>query len=195
MNEKAALSRARDYLRQLSEGIDPIRNDSLAEDSALREERLRRCFAFVAAYLDRELSRPDPAGGALSLSEEAARELVAKEDLPMGEFRRRLSEASVRAGGQPISAKAWNHFLLRAGVVSGRIESVFIDRKVLSANSVSEQVGIYEKSGLAPVTGELTRTLMISPEGQAWILRNLDAIAAEQLAASIPTQNPEQGGR
>ena len=180
MNEKTVLAHARDYLRQLSEGVDPIHRCPVPEDSILREERLRRCFAFVAAYIDRELNRPDPDADVLPMSWESCKELISQEDLPLGEFRRRLSDASVRSGGQPISARSWNHFLLRTGVVSGRVESVFIDRKVLTVNPLSEQIGIYEKDGLAPGTGEFTHTLMISPEGQAWVLRNLDAIAAEQ---------------
>jgi hypothetical protein len=77
--------------------------------------------------------------------------------------------------------KSFNHFLIRAGFADARVESVFVERRVLRAGERSEEVGIYDKPRLSPRTGALTYTLMFPPETQHWLLRCLpDIVAAEE---------------
>ena len=56
-DESVLLARARDYMKQLSEGRDPLTGREIAEDSVLDEPRMRKCFGFVAAYIPGELTR------------------------------------------------------------------------------------------------------------------------------------------
>jgi len=50
-NELEKLERARLYIEQLANGIDPISGRELPEDSALNQVRLSRCFFYVADIL------------------------------------------------------------------------------------------------------------------------------------------------
>lgn len=45
------LERAKRYLEQLSEGADPFSGEQVAADELLANERLQRCFSFVAGVL------------------------------------------------------------------------------------------------------------------------------------------------
>ena len=51
MNELEKLVQAKDYLDKLSNGIDPITDDVLSEDTALNNVSLLRCFFYVSDIL------------------------------------------------------------------------------------------------------------------------------------------------
>lgn len=53
MTELEMIRRAARYMKQLSQGIDPISGQEIGENSVLDEVRLARCFAFTADVLDR----------------------------------------------------------------------------------------------------------------------------------------------
>ncbi|MFV0401129.1 MAG: hypothetical protein ACK5LX_10995 [Oscillospiraceae bacterium] len=56
MTELEKMERARDYIRMLAEGSDPISEQELPGDSALNQVRLSRCFFYVAEVLDRVIA-------------------------------------------------------------------------------------------------------------------------------------------
>jgi hypothetical protein len=176
-DEKAVLARARDYMRELSEGRDPLTGREV-DDEVLGQPRLRRCFAFVAAYLQRELTRATEEGEIFLPTDEQADRICCDEDIPAAEFYERLNATAVALGKPPIAPRTINHFLIEAGFADGRVESVFVERRVLRAGVRSEEVGIYDKPRLSPRTGALTYTLMFPPETQRWLLRCLPDILA-----------------
>ncbi len=51
MEELQKLQRAREYLQQLSQGIDPISHEALPQENGLTGQRLRNWFAYVAGVL------------------------------------------------------------------------------------------------------------------------------------------------
>lgn len=179
-DEKQILARARDYMKQLSEGRDPLTGRAVDGDSVLDEPRMRRCFAFVAAYIQRELERGSddvqyffPDGNAIDA-------LVSEEDVVAADFYERLAAAATDAGLRSVTPRQINHFLLREGVVDGRVESVFVERKVLRANDRSEELGIYDKPRISPRTGALTHTLMLTPKAQEWLCHMLPVLVERE---------------
>ena len=93
-DERAMLARARDYLRELSEGKDPLTGRA-TEDDVLSQPRLRRCFAFVAAYLQRELARSAEVGETFAPTEEQKLQICLDEDIPAAEFYAKMRAGSV----------------------------------------------------------------------------------------------------
>ena len=178
-DEKAVLARARDYMRELSEGKDPLTGRTL-EDEVLAQPRLRRCFAFVAAYLQRELSKAADSEEVFLPTEEQRLQICLDEDIPAAEFYERISAAATASGKPPISPRDINHFLIRNGFAEGRVESVFVERRVLRAGERADEVGLYDKPRLSPRTGALTYTLMFPSETQHWLLRCLSDILSPE---------------
>lgn len=178
-DEKAVLARARDYMRELSEGRDPLTGRAV-DDEVLGQPRLRRCFAFVAAYLQRELTRAADENDTFFPTAEQAMAICTDADIPAAEFYERLNAAAVAAGKTPVTPREINHFLIRSGFADARVESVFVERRVMRAGERSEEVGIYDKPRLSPRTGAMTYTLMFPPETQHWILRCLPDIAVAE---------------
>ena len=48
MNDLETMRRAKVYLDKLAQGIDPITNQEVCEDSVLNNVRLARCFFYVS---------------------------------------------------------------------------------------------------------------------------------------------------
>ena len=176
IDEKLLLARARDYMNALSEGRDPLTGRALSDATALDEPKLRRCFAFVAAYLQRELTRAADASQTHLPNEREERDICSDGDVPASEFYARLAAVATAAGQLPVSERRINNYLLAAGLVDGRVESVFVERKTLRANERSEEMGIYDVPRISPRTGALCHTLMLTPEAQHWIVRMLPHI-------------------
>lgn len=52
MDKLRIIQHAQGYMQKLSNGIDPISGKPVPEDSTLQQERLRKCFGFVAEILE-----------------------------------------------------------------------------------------------------------------------------------------------
>ena len=184
-DEKQLLARARDYMQALSEGKHPLTGREVESDGVLDEPRMRRCFAFVAAYLQRELAQAADDATVYLPTPEEQRRLCLDEDVPASAFYERMHAAAVAVGKRALSPREINHFLMRAGLAEGRVESVFVERRVLRATERAEDIGIYDKPRLSPRTGELTHTLMLTPEAQGWLLHMLPDIAKNTLDEEV----------
>ena len=57
MTELETVQRAKMYMDQLSQGIDPISGRELPEDSALNQIRLARCFFYVSGILEQVIRK------------------------------------------------------------------------------------------------------------------------------------------
>ena len=185
IDESRLLARARDYMHELAEGRDPLTGRPLLDATELDQPKLRRCFAFVEAYLQRELTRAADTSQTHLPNEREEGEICSEEDIPATEFYARLAAVATAAGQLPVSERRINNYLLGAGLIDGRVESVFVERKTLRANARSEELGIYDLPRISPRTGALCHTLMLTPEAQHWIIRVLPHIVeSEQTQAA-----------
>lgn len=64
MTELETVQRAKLYMDQLSQGIDPISGRELPEDSALNQIRLSRCFFYVSGILEQVIRNGGQVGSA-----------------------------------------------------------------------------------------------------------------------------------
>ena len=53
--ESKVLERAEQYIRKLSIGVNPLSGEALPEGDACRQERIGKCLAYVADYLQQRL--------------------------------------------------------------------------------------------------------------------------------------------
>lgn len=62
MTELETMQRAKMYLDKLAQGIDPISNHKIPEDSVLNQVRLARCFFYVSEVLGRVIANGGTVG-------------------------------------------------------------------------------------------------------------------------------------
>ena len=63
MTELETMQRAKMYMDKLAQGIDPITDRELPEDSALNNVRLARCFFYVSDVLGQVIANGGMIGG------------------------------------------------------------------------------------------------------------------------------------
>ena len=63
MTELENMQRAKMYLDKLAQGIDPVTNQEVPDDSALNNVRLARCFFFVSDVLGQVIANGGVIGG------------------------------------------------------------------------------------------------------------------------------------
>lgn len=63
MTELETMQRAKMYMDKLAQGIDPITNQEISEDSVLNNVRLARCFFYVSDVLGRVITNGGTIGG------------------------------------------------------------------------------------------------------------------------------------
>ena len=56
MTELEIMQRAKVYMDKLAQGIDPISDQEMPEDSVLNNVRLARCFFYVSGVLDQVIA-------------------------------------------------------------------------------------------------------------------------------------------
>ena len=62
MTELETMQRAKMYMDKLSQGIDPITNQEVPEDSVLNHVRLARCFFYVSGILEQVIQNGGQVG-------------------------------------------------------------------------------------------------------------------------------------
>ncbi len=55
VTELDKLKRAKEYMQKLAKGVDPLTDTALPADTALNNDRLSRCFAYVADVLQKAI--------------------------------------------------------------------------------------------------------------------------------------------
>ena len=98
MTELETMQRAKMYMDQLAQGIDPISGLELPEDSALNNVRLARCFFYVSGVLDKVIANGGQVGAV-----EKAEFSITPEQL-----------AAVQLSAYPIRITEFTHNILNA---------------------------------------------------------------------------------
>ena len=99
MTELETMQRAKMYLDKLAQGIDPITNQEIPEDSALNNVRLARCFFYVSDVLGQVIAN----GGVVGQINKTQDFLITSEQL-----------ASVQISDYPVRVTEFTDALYRA---------------------------------------------------------------------------------
>ena len=65
MTELEKIKRAKIYIEKLSNGIDPITDNKLPDDTVLNNERLSRCFFYITDILQQVVENGGEVGKSL----------------------------------------------------------------------------------------------------------------------------------
>jgi len=90
MTELETVQRAKMYMDKLAQGIDPISDQELPEDSALNNVRLARCFFYVSSILDQVIRN----GGQVGAVEKAEFSITPEQlaQVPISPYPIRITE-------------------------------------------------------------------------------------------------------
>lgn len=186
MTELETLQRAQLYIRRLAEGIDPISDRELPEDTVLNQVRLSRCFFYVAGVLGKVIdnggevgrSAKNPRRGPFSITPEELQGIqVSDEPLSITQFCGLVTEAA-QGAERKLCYKILTDWLADKGFLRVAIVN---DARKKRVTGQGEAIGIFEERRTSLQGREYTATLY-NATAQRFLIDNLPSILEERAA-------------
>ena len=123
MTELETVQRAKMYMDQLAQGIDPITCQELPEDSALNNVRLARCFFYVSGILEQVIRNGGQVGTLEKVDfaitpEQLARVQISEYPIRITEFADSLLQAVGAKNMKRLSAVKVTNWLTEKGFLA-----------------------------------------------------------------------------
>lgn len=164
MTELDIMKRAKMYLDNLSQGIDPISGQEVPDDSVLNNVRLARCFFYVSGILEQVIENGGKviSGGPVPfyITVEELQQLVpSQEPVRVTQLAKLISDTIGDPQRAPLKATAVTNWLLEKGFIekkeradgkSNRLPTPMGESIGLSARTVQGQHGTYECVDYSP---------------------------------------------
>ena len=183
MTELETMQRAKMYLDKLAQGIDPITDRELPEDTVLNQVRLARCFFFVSDVLGKVIANGGSVGGVLERRDfHISREQLERVQLSPEPVRiSQLTEMISAAVGDPqmkkLGATVITNWLLQNGFLEKQMLPDGKSRRVPSAKGI--QIGLVSQLRQGR-DGEYL-AIFYPPEAQRFVLDHLPAMIGEKI--------------
>lgn len=207
MDKLRIIQHAQGYMDKLSNGIDPISGNPVPEDSTLQQERLRKCFGFVAEILEEliqnngtvllsrtqntiPVSVEESEGPPVeSISNDHPVVLITPQQVQSIEISSApiLPSAFVKKIGAVVDANAKkkvslariNRWLLKQGYLAETKVRTIVNKSIKVTTPLSAEIGVVEHLVVDKKTGEAKPQLFFSEDAQKFILNNINNIANE----------------
>lgn len=196
MDKLQMIQRAKSYMDMLSKSIDPISGELVPEDSALQQERLKKCFSFVSEILDELMATngvvampatehsqgyvvmKKKAGFSIGQQQKSSIKITNAPIIPSA-FIKNINSAVNAETMEKLSLVTVNRWLMKQGYLSETKVPTVINKNVKTVTPRSAQIGIIEQTVVDPKTGEARAQLLFSRQAQEFILEHISAIVGE----------------
>ena len=144
MTELEIMQRAKVYMDKLAQGIDPISDQEVPNDSVLNNIRLARCFFYVSGVLEQVIAN---GGRVISgekdfyiTPEELSRLQPSPEALRITQLTERIMNAVNDPARKRLKSTTITNWLLEKGFLGKQVDSAGKSRRVPTA--AGEQLGL-----------------------------------------------------
>jgi hypothetical protein len=179
VTELDKLVRAQQYIAKLAEGIDPITDAELPQDTILNNVRLSRCFFYVAGVLSQVIeghgkmpARADALPAFSITDEELSRVAVADGPVNITTLLKAVSDAA--PGRKKLAVTAVTGWLAQEGYLKAVNEADGKGRKEVTEKG--KGIGLFSEMREGPAGRYLA--VLYPPEAQRFILKHINDILA-----------------
>ena len=181
MTELETMQRAKMYLDKLVQGIDPITNREIPEDSTLNNVRLARCFFYVSDILGQVIANGGVVGGSarqpFSVSpEQLARIPLSPDPVRVSQIADMVNAAVHHPQMKKLNATVISNWLLEKGFLEKQEGPDGKSRRVPSQNGL--RLGLTTQYRQGP-QGEYLAVLY-NTDAQQFVLDNLISMLTEK---------------
>ena len=181
MTELETMQRAKMYMDQLAQGIDPISGQEMPEDSCLNNVRLARCFFYVSGVLDQVIRNGGQVRAARKskfsiTSEQLQRVQLSPVPIRISEFTAALMQVAGTENTRQLSAVTITNWLADKGFLASEPTSDGKSRRVPTA--AGRNVGMSTQMRQSP-NGEYL-AIYYDTNAQQFLLDNLPGILKEK---------------
>lgn len=175
VTELDKLVKAQQYIAKLAEGIDPITDAKLPQDTVLNQVRLSRCFFYVAGVLSRAIEEYGKAAAdalpAFHITdEELRRVVVSNEPVNITSLIKSMSEAA--PGRRRLAAAAVTGWMVQQGYLKSITDASGKNRKEVTTKGAG--LGLYTEVREGPAGKYLA--VLYKPEAQRFVLGHIKDI-------------------
>lgn len=184
MTQLETMQRAKMYMDKLAQGIDPITNQEIPEDSTLNNVRLARCFFYVSDVLGQVIANGGVIGGKPKLQafticdEQLAQIRISQEPVRVTQLVEMISAAVNNPQMKKLSTTVITNWLLEKGFLEKQITLDGKSRRVPTQNGFMIGLSTETRQGQY---GEY-QAVFYNAAAQQFVLDNLSAMLAERQA-------------
>ncbi len=190
MTELETMERAKMYIHKLANGIDPLTDQEMPDDTVLNQVRLSRCFFYVETLIDqaieREIRGSRPRKKDLppfSLTPEQKQQVVlSDEPVPISKFTAAVNAVVELDTMKKLKATSLTAWLVQKGLLQ---ETVRNDRRYKEPTATGKSMGITCEWKEAFSTGAHYMSILYSRAMQQFLLDNLDSVLAETAEGNL----------
>ena len=182
MTELETMQRAKMYLDKLAQGIDPITNQDVPEDSVLNNVRLARCFFYVSGVLDQVIANGGVIGGKPKLqpfavdAEQLAKVQLSVEPVRVTQLVEMIGAAVNNPQMKKLSTTVITNWLLEKGFLAKEIGADGKSRRIPTQNGLMIGLSTQTRQGQY---GEY-QAVFYHIDAQRFVLDNLWTMLSER---------------
>lgn len=182
MTELETMQRAKMYMDKLAQGIDPITNQEIPQDSTLNNVRLARCFFYVSDVLGQVIANGGVIGGKPKLQpfaidmEQLSRVQISQEPVRVTQLVDLIAAAVDNPQMKKLSTTVITNWLLEKGFLEKQTTPDGKSRRVPTQNGLL--LGLFTQTRQGQY-GEY-QAVFYNAQAQQFVLDNLAAILAEK---------------
>ena len=182
MTELETMQRAKMYMDKLSQGIDPITNQEVPEDSVLNHVRLARCFFYVSDILGQVIANGGMIGGKpkllpFSISMEQLSQIrISQEPVRVTQLVEMIGAAVNDPQMKKLSTTVVTNWLLEKGFLEKQNTPDGKSRRIPTQNGLMIGLSTETRQGQY---GEY-QAVFYNAAAQQFVLDNLGAMLAEK---------------
>lgn len=148
MTELEIMQRAKMYMDKLAQGIDPISDQEMPEDSVLNNVRLARCFFYVSGVLDQVIAcggnvKKTPKKDFYVTEEELCRVAVSQEPIRITQFVDRIMDVINDPDRKKLKTTTITDWLIEKGFMTKQPAADGKAKRLPTA--MGEQIGLTVK--------------------------------------------------
>lgn len=182
MTELETMQRAKMYMDKLAQGIDPITNQEMPEDSTLNNVRLARCFFYVSDVLGQVIANGGAVGGKPKLQtfsisiEQLAQIQISQEPVRVTQLVELIGAAIDNPQMKKLSTTVITNWLLEKGFLEKQTGPDGKSRRVPTQNGLMIGLSTQTRQGQY---GEY-QAVFYNAQAQQFVLDNLTVMLAEK---------------
>lgn len=180
LTEKEKIQRAKMYMLKLADGINPIDDKEMNDDTILKNERLSKCFTYVAEVLDNAIQSNSPVKNTskgkrvdFDITDKQIKAVaISSYNVPISEFVSEINKTVDNPYMKKLQPKTINDWLVDKGYLRNTTDYAgHIHRELTEKSS---DIGIVSKQGIGTF-GEYT-IILYSEKAQKFIIDNISDI-------------------
>lgn len=182
MTELETMQRAKMYMDKLAQGIDPITNQEVHNDSVLNNVRLARCFFYVSDVLGQVIANGGQIGGKPKLEpfsvnmDQIARVRISQEPVRVTQLVAMISEAVDNPRMQKLKTTVITDWLIEKGFLEKQTTPDGKSRRIPTHNGLMIGMSMQTRQGQY---GEY-QAVFYNMDAQQFVLDNLGAMLARR---------------